>query len=1065
MADNGKKPKRRRRIWIVVIIMLLVAIAAAAWIARRIPRRHHRAYVKGMMQLEDGNTAEALEHFSTALRLRPDFLEAQVGIVRTLTQRKEFEKALAEIEKVAEMGLSESEAAQLRARVLALRAAYRLGTAGAAANPQLCDDVIAQDLEPAIQAMEEHAERLRNPAAAYTLLGELYTDKSAALLLKHRLVLGERDSALKLQRTDEAAEKDALAVSIMTDIRAAQAKSLSTLHAAIERDPQWAPARLMLAERALAVYVPRPDQAKAILEPLLQQQPPNRHALRLAAMAERLEGNYDRALEHVHALRKSDPTDPVLLAGEVEILLDAERWDEAAPLSDALIKLQPNNPGAAHLRSKLLLHQGDAEAAVNLLQNIFVRESVVWPQARFALAQALQAYGKREQALTAFRRVLEESKTVRISNIRTQKALREIRYESNLILAREMVKDLPEVALGNARSALDLFPARPEAFEAAKMAATAAGQEDELTSAVITHALAVAALGGPDTGLAVCREAMAEEADNRRLRALEVRFLTQKGSFLEAAETLEGLRQDFPEEPRYAHELATLHLRLGHGDEAQELYEQLLNANSADTRALNGLFTLLVRKGDIEGARALMVRAEGAFGPDRVRAVLINLALREKKSEEAIALARAQIQAKPKDPIGHGLLAELLWQRGDLSAARSAFDKALELDPGYRPAYRRGLLDLQEARFSDAISLFGAVCKSLTTSFAAPAQLAAALHANNQTAEAVEVLEKTGLKKLASRILVDTPRWLLTILYADQGNIEGMTLQNRMIVTTDYGLPEDRQALLERLAQGEPSLRHDATRALALLSIFDQGVCLQGSQTQLDRLRELLPEEPLPACWRSSALAAQGKYDDAVKEFERIIAEHPDFTAAQLLLAETHAEHGDTDRAMGLLESALQATTGQQSAWINLHLGKLYELRGQAETAVQKYREAMKHPRCEPYACNNAAWLLASRVGDLEEALVYAERAAKRMPKFPAVIDTLGWVYYLRGNANKAVEHLESAREGMPSNPTIRYHLGAAYLKAGQKEKARAELENALTISQDFPEVDEARNALESIQP
>ena len=1048
-----------------VIVILAISAAAAVLIARRIPRRYRRAYVKGVMQLEDGNTAEALDQFRAAVRLKPDFVEAQVGIVRALTERKQFAEALTEIEKAAEMGLGEGEVARLRGQVFLPRAAYRLRTAGVTVKPQLCDDVIAEDLEPAIQGIQEHADHAENPAAAYTLLGELYTSKSATLLLKHGLVLNQRDSALRLQRPDEAAEKDALAASLITDIRAAQTESLNALHTAIERDPKRAPARLMLAHRALTVYVPRPAQAIAVLEPLLQQQPPDRDALGLAAEAERLEGNYDRALEYVRALRKSRPMDPDLLGDEVGILLDAERWDEAAPLTEELITLQPNNVRVAYLRGKVLLQQGDAEDAVNLLQNIFIRESVVWPQARFVLAQALYRHGNREQATATFRRVLGDITRARISSIRTKKELREIEYRSNLILAQEMVKDLPELAVGNAKSALDLFPDRPEAFEAVKKAATAAGREDELTSAVITHALAVAALGGPDTGLAVCREAMAEGADNWRLRVLSARLLAQKGSYGEATEVLEALRKEFPREPRYAYELAGLHVRLGHQDAAQELYEELLRASPADTRALNGLFTLLVRKGDTEGARALLTRAEGNLGPDRVRAVLIDLALREKQPEEAVALARAQIQAKPKEAMGHWLLAELLWQSGDLSAARVAFDKALALDPEYKPAYRRGLLDLQEGKVGDAVEIFGTAYKSFITSVAAPAHLAAALHVNNQTAEAIELLEKTGLKRLGSDARLDTPRWMLAVLYADQGNIEGMTLQNRMIITTDYGLPEDRQALLERLADGEPSLRHDATRALGLLIIFDQGLCSQASLTQFDRLRELLPSEPLPACWRSSALAARGEYDDAVKGFEKIIGDHPDFTAAQLMLAETHAEHGDIERAVRLLEAALQGTSEQQSAWINLSLGKLHELQGHAKAAVQKYREAMKHPRCEPYACNNAAWLLATQVGDLEEALVYAQRAARRMPEFPTIIDTLGYVHYLRGDTDKAVEYLERARQGLPSNPTIRCHLGLAYLKAGQKEKARAELENALMISEDFPEAAETRSALESMEP
>jgi Flp pilus assembly protein TadD len=86
------------------------------------------------------------------------------------------------------------------------------------------------------------------------------------------------------------------------------------------------------------------------------------------------------------------------------------------------------------------------------------------------------------------------------------------------------------------------------------------------------------------------------------------------------------------------------------------------------------------------------------------------------------------------------------------------------------------------------------------------------------------------------------------------------------------------------------------------------------------------------------------------------------------------------------------------------------------------------------------------------------------MPKSAAVMDTLGWIYYLKGSYLNAVAELQESAALEPDNAVINYHLGMAYYKNGQTKDARNSLEKALKIQEKFKGADEARKILEDIR-
>ena len=178
----------------------------------------------------------------------------------------------------------------------------------------------------------------------------------------------------------------------------------------------------------------------------------------------------------------------------------------------------------------------------------------------------------------------------------------------------------------------------------------------------------------------------------------------------------------------------------------------------------------------------------------------------------------------------------------------------------------------------------------------------------------------------------------------------------------------------------------------------------------------------------AKAYGRLGRFDEAVSQYELLLAKSPDYVAGYMAL------------------------------------GTIYDQQGDAEKAETYYRKALEINGEFAPAANNLAWNLAEKGGNIDEALGYAQIAKERMPRNAAVMDTLGWIYYLKGSYLNAIAELLDSVELDSENPIFNFHLGMAYHKNDQQDEARESLENALKIAPDFKGAEDARKILEEIE-
>jgi Flp pilus assembly protein TadD len=127
-------------------------------------------------------------------------------------------------------------------------------------------------------------------------------------------------------------------------------------------------------------------------------------------------------------------------------------------------------------------------------------------------------------------------------------------------------------------------------------------------------------------------------------------------------------------------------------------------------------------------------------------------------------------------------------------------------------------------------------------------------------------------------------------------------------------------------------------------------------------------------------------------------------------------------------------------------LGAAYEQQGDLDKSLAQMRRVVEVNPENAAALNFMGYTLAQRGRELAEAERLVQRALTLRPDTGAFLDSLGWVYFQRGEYQRAVEALERASQLEPDEPVILEHLGDAYQKASRSPEAVATWRRALEV-------------------
>ena len=219
---------------------------------------------------------------------------------------------------------------------------------------------------------------------------------------------------------------------------------------------------------------------------------------------------------------------------------------------------------------------------------------------------------------------------------------------------------------------------------------------------------------------------------------------------------------------------------------------------------------------------------------------------------------------------------------------------------------------------------------------------------------------------------------------------------------------------------------------------------------ELRKEEELHPENDFAYRTFAFGLMRLHRNDEAMEQWRKLLKVDPKNRDATVALSGMLVTAKKYPEAISLLENAVKLAPDSEA--LQSSLGFAYLKTGQSAKAIpilEKIAQSETHPE----ALNNIAYELADANVDLAHAQAYAEKAVsqtqaqsllfgasspdalKVTAELASYWDTLGWVYFRRGDLAKAEPYLRAGWE-LSQSPTIGDHLAQLYEREGKNTEA-----------------------------
>lgn len=809
----------------------------------------------------------------------------------------------------------------------------------------------------------------------------------------------------------------------------------------------------------------------------------------LLARARVRAAEFDGVLADFGAERLSDPVGQASLLGAIgDAHMGKANVAEALKAFEAALALRADDEVAAIGRVRAQLFSGEPAKAEESARKL-VADQPLLADAHAALAEVLQFQGKPDESVKA----LEDALRLRPDAIAYHYALVsqlfQLERQDEAVARFEAMK---KVAPGHPstrylQAFIDLRANR--LTEARDGVMQVLKQTPDYLPAQLLAGTVLLRLNDQAQARSYLNAVLSRAPGQTLARSLLILSHLSSGEAARAQEVLQPLLDRPINDPRLLGLAGQVFLANGDAERAEEFLQRAAKAAPEDSRARLRLGVARLLGGDAQGAFADFSSAS-AMDQDAIQADLALVAahLRRGDTDQALA-AQAQLEAKqPNNPLVHNLRGGVMLAKQDLAAARTAFDKALAINPDYLAAVLNlARIDLAEKKPQDALARVRALADRNEKNIEARLALAELQAATGATPKDVlatlERAETAAPGALAPALSIvqhhlrnrDFPKALATAQKAGAAYPDDVRAVE-MLARAQMANGDTQQAIssLNKLA----GLRPQSTVPLLMLADVHRGAKDNAAAEQV--LRKALGVRPdaLDVQQRLAGLLLEkGDRDGALKIARDVQKQHAEAPVGHILEAEIQVNANRLGEAVTAYRRALERKAGGDVA-VRLHATLLraerkaeadklvadwlrqqpkdLSMRGYvAERALaeRRYADAVAmfrtmdeiSPR-NPLVLNNLAW--ASNQVEDPKALSYAELAHELAPENPAILDTLGVIQVDRGQTEKGLANLQKAVSLAPDLLPLRLNLARSYAGAGRKDDARRELDAVLAKAQ-----------------
>jgi len=252
-----------------------------------------------------------------------------------------------------------------------------------------------------------------------------------------------------------------------------------------------------------------------------------------------------------------------------------------------------------------------------------------------------------------------------------------------------------------------------------------------------------------------------------------------------------------------------------------------------------------------------------------------------------------------------------------------------------------------------------------------------------------------------------------------------------------------------------------AAAAALALATHAQAATFRDAETLWTRAVALNPAAPLGRNNLGIALADQGRYAEAIVQYQASLQLDPSSAEVRTNLANSLAETGRSDEAEAQYRTALRVDPYFWGARYNL--GRLLTREGRAPQALAEYEQAMRrNPDYAPGAYELAnALAQAGRTADADE---WYRRALRSDPGLADAHLNFGNLLAEEGKVGEAIAQYEAVLRLQPDSADVHNNLGSLLAMSGRPADARRQFQEALRLKPDYAEAQANLRRVEAME-
>jgi tetratricopeptide (TPR) repeat protein len=502
-----------------------------------------------------------------------------------------------------------------------------------------------------------------------------------------------------------------------------------------------------------------------------------------------------------------------------------------------------------------------------------------------------------------------------------------------------------------------------------------------------------------------------QKSDNGYYYFTEAQIQRRQGNLDKAIVLLKKAIEMDPGSLYLKRELATVYLQGKEDENAIGVLEDILEEHPNDVKSL-------ILYGGIQQVRKNTEEAIDAYEKviaqdpkqEKVYSLLGGLYLDAGKLDEAKRTFDQLIDHFPASHAGHFFLGRIYAEQGKLAAAEKEFQRTLELEPELlEPRFELLKLYNNQNKSEKIVQIYKDILERNPGNVRAAMELGYYHYSHGRPAEAEEIFFKLGKRSTTEfEIIIQTIQ-----LYIDKKKYdEGIVILQGML----------------KAVPDSPDIHH----------IF--GIALYGkkdNQNAVQHFRKVTPESRFyedAIIHTAYILSENKKNDEAIKLLNDAAKNEPENAEFKYYLGTFYEEEEQFEKAEMAIQQAIKLEPDNPRYYFRL--GVVYDKSNKKKASMGAMRKVISLDPKHSNALNYLGYTYADLGENLDEAEQLILEALKYKPNDGYITDSLGWVYYKKGQFEKALEYLQKAIEIVPDDPIMLEHVGDVYLKLNDKTNA-----------------------------